>query len=167
MEGPLRKGRRGRGRFLIGITAAVLAAGGVGMAHGIRREPPRAILHVGEGALAVELARTPEARASGLSRRASLPEHAGMLFAFPDAAIRTIWMKDMLFPLDVVWIRDGRVVGVSEHVRPEPGVPDSALRRSASQGPVDRILEVNAGWTARHGVRMGDRAVLQRFPTRP
>lgn len=106
----------------------------------------------------VELARTPAEWARGLGFRTSLPENAGMLFVFPTPLQQTFWMKDTYIPLDLLWIRDRRVIGVAEHIQPEPGVPDIGLRRYSSPGPVDRVLEVNAGWVLRHGIRVGDTA---------
>lgn len=113
-------------------------------------------LRVGSSTVAVEFARVPEAWARGLSNRDSLPEGVGMLFVFPAAEQRIFWMKDTRMPLDLVWIRDGTVIGITAGVQPEPGVADALLRRYPSPGAVDQALEVNAGWAAGHGVNVGD-----------
>jgi uncharacterized membrane protein (UPF0127 family) len=80
-----------------------------------------------------------------------------MLFTYPDRRLRTFWMRGMRFPIDIVWINADRVTGVERNVPvPEGGVP---LYRS--DGPVDRVLEVGAGWAARNEIRAGDPVVIR------
>ena len=52
----------------------------------------------------IELALTPQQRTTGLMFRTELPDNAGMLFVFPDAAERAFWMKDTLLPLRLAYI---------------------------------------------------------------
>lgn len=117
-------------------------------------------LRIGTAVILVESARTPAAWARGLAHRDTLPSDAGMLFVFPSAERRTFWMKDTRIPLDLIWIRDGRVVGITRDVLPEPGVPDAELQRYPSPEPVDLVLEINRGWAAEYGIRVGDRVAL-------
>jgi uncharacterized membrane protein (UPF0127 family) len=117
------------------------------------------IVHEG-GAIVAEVARTPEQRAAGLSNRASLPPDAGMLFVYETPRRPSFWMHQTLIPLDMVWIDAGkRVVQVHAGVQPEPGVPDSELRRYSPDSDVLYVLELNAGAAAAYGVDPGD--VLQ------
>lgn len=118
-------------------------------------------LRVGSSTVEVELARSPFAWARGLSGRDSLPQERGMLFVFPVAEPREFWMKDTRMPLYMIWIREGTVVGVTADVQPEPGVADVALRPYPSPGNVDQVLEVNAGWAAARGVKIGDAVRLE------
>ncbi len=113
-------------------------------------------IRLGNLSIDVEVARTAEERERGLAGRSSLPEDIGMLFLFDEPAPRFFWMRGMEFPIDIVWILGDRVVGVSESVLPEPGVPEDQLRRYASPGPADAVLEVRAGWARERGVRSGD-----------
>ena len=117
---------------------------------------PIALLRVGQADVRVEIARNLSDQARGLGGRKSLTADAGMLFVFEAAADRTFWMKDTHIPLDFLWIRDGRVVGITENVQPEPGVSDPLLRQYHSPELVDQVLEVNAGWTVQHGVGVGE-----------
>jgi uncharacterized membrane protein (UPF0127 family) len=74
-----------------------------------------------------------------------------------------IWMKGMRFPLDLVWIDGGRVVDVTARVPDQPpGTPDAELPVYAPSRPANRVLEVNAGWAARNGVRPGDKVLYSR-----
>ena len=75
-----------------------------------------------------------------------------------DSGAVAIWMKEMLFDLDLVWIgEDCTVVDVTGKApRPEPGTPDARLPTYRSSVPATYSLEVNAGDVERLGVRVGD-----------
>lgn len=146
------------GLAVLGIGARVVRYGAT-RSLTAEREPSveeRGTLRVGETVVTVEFARTPDAWARGLAHRADLPEGHGMLFEFPSTEERVFWMKDTRIALDIIWMRSGAVVGITAEVLPEPGVPDEALRRYPSPGPVDTVLEVPAGWAAAHGAAVGD-----------
>jgi hypothetical protein len=103
--------------------------------------------------LHVDIAATPAARAQGLSGRASLGEDEGMLFLFPAPGQHQFWMKDMLFPLDFLWIREGRIIDMSVDVQPPS--PDGDMHIVSPFEPADTVLEVRAGFAAAHGLRTG------------
>lgn len=106
--------------------------------------------------LALELARTSEERARGLSDHQPLTDTQGMLFIFPDKAERTFWMKDMRFPLDIIWLEDDRVANISRNLPPEGETPQKTYRSDAA---VNYVLEVPAGWADRHRLEIGDRII--------
>lgn len=112
----------------------------------------RAILPDGM-TVVVEVADSPAERARGLSDRGALSPDAGMLFTFDEPDERQFWMKDMRFPIDIVWIRDGRVIGVDANVPVEDGPPWTTYRSPES---VDAVLELNAGMAERHAVTNGE-----------
>ena len=73
-----------------------------------------------EATLTVEVADTPSARVRGLSGRAALPANRGLLFDFKRDGRHGIWMKDMRFAIDIIWLdHDARVVDVKRGARPE------------------------------------------------
>lgn len=88
-----------------------------------------------------EQAATAEAQREGLGGRDSVPEGTGMWFPIEPAQRTEVWMQDTRVPLDVVWIRDGRVTGL---VTLQPCSTDPCPRE-ASPGVVDAILEAPAG----------------------
>lgn len=100
----------------------------------------------------IEFARTPEEHARGLMYRDSLPENHGMLFVFPDTSLRNFWNKNTLIPLDIIWIREGRVVGIS--YLPKANETGAAVTVSSPE-PADHVLEVGSEWAARHGISIG------------
>lgn len=114
----------------------------------------KAWVRVGDGApVAVEIADTPALRERGLSGRQGLASGHGMLFLFGRTDRYGFWMKDMLFPIDIIWIRDGAVVDFMTDVPPVPAgvVPPSYFARE----PIDAVLEVPAGFCRERGLRIG------------
>ena len=82
----------------------------------------------------------------GLSGRASLPPDYGMIFLYEDKDIPEFWMKDVLFPLDIIWIDDGVIIDIHENVPPpNPNTPDNQLELYSPKQPITMVLEVNAG----------------------
>lgn len=103
--------------------------------------------------VAVEIAATPPTRTQGLSGHLPLEDDEGMLFLFEWPDRYGFWMKDMLFSLDIIWIRDGLIVDISTDVpAPQPG---EEIANAMPREAVDAVLEVNAGFAARHGLRLG------------
>lgn len=104
--------------------------------------------------LRVEVARTPAAQGRGLMGRTELPAGTGMLFVWPEAADRTFWMRDTLIPLDIAWVQDGRVRGVTA-MQPCEEAQAADCERYPSPGPVDAAIEAPPGTFA--GVENGAR----------
>jgi len=100
----------------------------------------------------VEIARTPQEQARGLMHRESLAPDAGMLFVHSSESQQSMWMKNTLIPLDMLFIRrDGRISRI--HQRAVPG----SLESISSRGRVLAILELRGGTVARLGIKVGDR----------
>ncbi len=105
-------------------------------------------------AFAVEIAATDAERAKGLMFRRELAVNAGMLFDFATPQPVTMWMKNTLLPLDMLFVaEDGRVVNIAE--RTVPG----SLAAISSDEPVRFVIEINGGTASRLRLRAGDRVV--------
>ncbi len=100
----------------------------------------------------VEIADTAAERVQGLSFHEPLLENEGMLFLFETKEIQGFWMKDMLFPIDIIWIDGDTVVGFQQ----DAPLEDPVHTIYYSPVPVDRVLEVQAGFVAQNGVQVGD-----------
>lgn len=108
-------------------------------------------------AVEIEVARTPEEQARGLSGRESLAENAGMLFVYEQSITPSFWMKEMNFPLDIIWIgEDKKIVDITENMLPET-YPQTFQPKAL----VQYVLEVNAGWAKNHNISIDDRAEFQ------
>lgn len=112
-------------------------------------------ISIGKNIFTVELATTTIEQARGLSFRANLAEGTGMLFAF-SPGVQRFWMKDMNFPIDMIWIAGDKVAGFAQNAAPQPGVAFWNLTIYTSPAGVDNVLEVNAGTVARDGITIGD-----------
>lgn len=108
----------------------------------------------------IEVADDAGKQARGLSGRARLCDRCGMLFTYSTPAIRSFWMSDMRFPLDFVWIRDGRIIDVTPNV-PHPEANSEPVTVE-SAAPADMVLEVPAGTIVRYGWSLGDRVTIRR-----
>lgn len=106
---------------------------------------------VGSTKIPVEVAATAAEQHQGLSDRTSLAADSGMFFPILDSNQTGFWMKDMKFPLDFIYFDQDRVVETKENV-PTALVPLPFFPKEA----VDAVLEVNAGYIAAHGIKVGD-----------
>lgn len=113
---------------------------------------------VGGVPLLVEVVLTEPARERGLSGRPSLPQGEGMLFVFEKPGSWGIWMKDMQFPLDIIWVRADGVVSTIEKDVPPSSYPTAFYPKTPD---VLYVVEVQAGWAQAHGVAEGSSVVIQ------
>ena len=112
---------------------------------------------VGDTVIVIERAKSPQEHALGLGGRKSLGERMGMLFIFEEKRNSQFWMKGMEFPIDIIWLVDGRVVALDEGAKVAPHLKDDELPRYAAPVPFDRVLEVEAGNAKKWGVSVGTR----------
>lgn len=113
---------------------------------------PKEII-IGQTKFEVEVADTPSSQAKGLSGHRPLLENTGMLFIFSQLTMPGFWMKDMNFPLDIVWISGGKVVDILENLAPD----DSPNRKVYyPKQMIDGVLEVAAGSVLKNNIKIGD-----------
>ena len=112
----------------------------------------RGVVHVGEATFRVDIADTREKRGLGLSGRPQLADGEGMLFVFPSSGKYPFWMKDMNFPLDIIWIDEHHtIVYIAPFLTPE-----SYPTAYAPEGNAQYVLEVSAGTAAAKGMVVGE-----------
>lgn len=105
----------------------------------------------------VLIARDRKTISQGLSDLPFLPPDTGMLFLLPERYIPAFWMKNMHFPLDIIWIDNNSVVDIA-HDCPAEGRNPSVRYRPET--PVEAVLEVNAGFAEKNSIQVGDRVIL-------
>jgi hypothetical protein len=101
-----------------------------------------------------EVVRTETRIEKGLGGRESLADGRGMLFEMLESEPQHFWMKGMLFPIDIIWIQNGRVIGCEKNISP------SDPRTFASPSDAGYVLEVPAGFCDRHSVKVNDEVKL-------
>lgn len=102
----------------------------------------------------LELAVTTKEKEKGLGGRDSLPADTGMLFPYDHKEQYMFWMKDMKFPLEIIWIDGNKVADLTKNV--PPPTSDQDIVRLAPKVAVDKVLEVNAGTVDRLNIKIGD-----------
>ena len=145
---------------LAALVLAVFVAQAGGVAHFVGSED-RATVTITDGdeELAVvdsEVADGSRERYTGLSDHESLGEDEGMLFVFENEDERSFVMRDMAFPLDILFIdADGRITTIHE----APTEEDSDL--TSYRGEAKWVLEVNYGYADANGIEEGDRVEIE------
>jgi len=105
----------------------------------------------------VDIAKTPREWSLGLSGRESMNMNEGMLFIFDKKERPRFWMKDMLFPIDIIWIVDGAIIQIEQNVKhPEKDTPLNELEIYQPFVPVEYVLEVNAGFVKKYQIAVRD-----------
>jgi hypothetical protein len=99
-------------------------------------------VQAGDCVFMVETALNPAQQYQGLSHRTSLDADKGMLFLFSPAADKTFVMRKMNFPLDLIFIRNHRIVNLYHEAAPEGKSPETSYHSGV---PVDAVLEIKAG----------------------
>jgi uncharacterized membrane protein (UPF0127 family) len=104
----------------------------------------------------VRVADTDETKELGLSYFKLLPEKQGMLFVFPQLGIYSFWMKDMNFPLDIIWLDENlkivdRLINVDPSTYPETYTPSASAAY---------VLEISANTADQYGFTNGSIAEL-------
>lgn len=97
-----------------------------------------------------EVVSSDEKMQKGLGGRSKMCQFCGMLFEFSEAGRYSFWMKDMRFPLDIVWISKNKVVHIEKNVKPDF---DGILTPSED---ADNVLELNAGTVDKSDLQIGD-----------
>ncbi len=116
-------------------------------------EMARTDIRVPSGTIHALVAATEAEQSLGLGERASLPKDSGMLFVFQEVGAYGFWMKDMRFPIDIIWIGEGKVVDVTHDATvPTPG---RELATYSPSDPADAVLEINAGVAGADGIVPG------------
>lgn len=107
---------------------------------------------IGNTVLKLEVADSPAEQEYGLMNRTYLDADRGMLFVFADEQPRTFWMKDTLISLDIIFLdAQKRVVMIHKNTQ-----PNQTVEVYPSGSPAKYVIEVNAGWSDQHGVKIGE-----------
>jgi len=102
--------------------------------------------------LDIEVAKNESERMKGLMDRFSLPDNAGMLFIFEREEPRSFWMKNTYISLDIIYINSNKeIVSIQKYAQPR------TTSSIPSEMPAMYVLEVNAGFADKYGLKPGDK----------
>ena len=103
-----------------------------------------------------QIATTSQQKQRGLCCRDSLPQNAGMLFVYETPENHRFWMKDTRIPLDIYWLDAKKnIVHIEHDVQ-----PSSFPKTYGTDIPSQYVLETNAGFAKKHGIRVGDKVAF-------
>jgi uncharacterized membrane protein (UPF0127 family) len=102
----------------------------------------------------VELAQTSQEKQIGLSNTNSIAENEGMLFLFDEADYYSFWMRDMKFPIDIIFINGNKVTTIISNALP-PSKTNGSLTTFQPKIKSDKVLEVNAGIAKKYNIQEG------------
>ena len=112
----------------------------------------RTTLRAGTHNYDLQLVTTAAAQEKGLGGRNDMPRESGMLFVFQNSATHCFWMKDMQFPLDIIWTdKTHKVV----YIQPELA-PNTYPRTFCPPRPAQYVIELNAGEATRASIHIGE-----------
>jgi len=142
------------GIIITGVIGLVLATAIYFMSSGFQS---RTTLYLGDGIFDVTLAFDQESRDLGLAGVEELKPNEGLLMAFPTNDKWSIWMKDMLIPLDIIWLDDSkRVVYIVEDADPDGG--EQALFTPTKKAKY--VVELGAGTVRTQNIKIGRSAIF-------
>lgn len=112
-------------------------------------------LELNTGCYQLEYADTEQERVNGLSGRDKLDQNHGLLFVFNQSSKQCIWMKDMKFNIDILWLdHDKKVTKIEENVSPD------TYPTSYCQGDTKYVIELNSGDVQGNGIQVGQKLVF-------
>lgn len=114
---------------------------------------PTQEIQIGGITVKAEIANNFKLRERGLSGHIPLQEDEGMLFVFERSGVYGFWMKEMLFPLDIIWVNDQKqIVYIKKDARPE-SYPEAFTPDTSAL----YVLELSSGFSDRHNLKIGDK----------
>lgn len=135
--------------LVIAVLAALLSTAMVGKGQNHGR-----IAMINQREITIETAVTPEQQYQGLSGREAICADCGMLFDFSESGPKTFVMRNMRFPLDIIFIDNGVIKNIAANLEPEDSAPRNFYE---STGAADQVLEVNGGYCAKYDIKPGDK----------
>ena len=143
---------------IIVVLAVVLVLSILGfyIAKNQMQKPEIKKLQIGDKNYRVEIVKSEKDQAKGLSGRDNLGDINGMLFIYPDSQMRSFWMNNMRFDLDIIWINKGKIIGFTENI------PYLDQKKSyKSSGKCDMVLELESDRVKKDNLQVGNRVEIK------
>lgn len=105
------------------------------------------------------IAKTDKEKEIGLSSKNDLPSNTGMIFLFDTPGMYAFWMKDMKFPLDIIYIKGDKIVTIINNLQnPTPNNDTWQIVKPIEASNL--VLEINAGLAKKYNFQIGDSVKL-------
>jgi len=118
---------------------------------------PHATVRIGDGVFAARVAKTSDERKEGLSGTSDLRQDQAMLFVYDRDDKWSIWMKDMNYPIDIIWLdKDKKVVYIVKNAPPESYPYETFTPKQEAR----YVLEIPAGTVGPKSITIGTEAMF-------
>ncbi len=101
------------------------------------------------------IASSQKEREVGLSETKSLPQDQGMIFLFEKPDYYSFWMKNMTFPIDIIYINKDKIVTIQSNTQPVKGQENPIVYTPTE--PSDKVLEITSGLSEKYSFKKGDK----------
>lgn len=148
--------------ILIAILAAVIffRSGFFNRQPSIKSDEPQ--ISIDSKNFKLLLAKSEDEQIKGLSNREAIDQNTGMLFIFKEKDFYPFWMKNMKFPIDIIYISDNKVVDIYQNVKPQENETDtSKIRIYRPKEKANYVLEMNAGKAKENNIKIGDEVAIK------
>jgi len=148
--------------MLVAIGAAALFSQGSTQGAG-SADAKMPSVKIGKNVVKLEVAASDKEIQRGLMYRTSMPEDQGMVFLFHPPRAVNFWMYHTLIPLDMLFVKDGKIVKIFENVPPcrSEDPKECPLYPEGPGMTVSEVIELNGGYSKRHEVKEGDSVNFQ------
>lgn len=111
----------------------------------------------------VDVAKTSKDKEIGLSSKKTISSDYGMYFPFDKPDYYAFWMKNMNFPIDIIFLRDNKIVTIFSNV-PAPASATDNLPLYQPEEPANAVLEIQSGLSKKYGLVKGDSVTFKNLP---
>ncbi len=140
-------------KFLIVLTILAVFLIGLGIWQSLKKYP---FVRINNYEFKLQIAKTAKEQEIGLSKYEDLSKNLGMIFPFERPDYYSFWMKQMKFPIDIIYIKDGKIVTIYKNVKPPKSGNESLLIYKPKE-PANMVLEINAGLSDKYKFKEGDK----------
>ena len=114
------------------------------------------IIEINSQKIVLEISNSDREKVSGLSYRKSLCDYCGMLFVYKEPAVNNFWMREMNFPLDIIWLDENKkIIYIEENLKPE-----TFPKTFGPKGSSMYVLEFNENFVKENNMKLGDKINL-------
>jgi uncharacterized protein len=120
------------------------------------------VVTIGDHNFKVVVASSQKEQEIGLSKTKSLSQDQGMIFLFQKLDYYLFWMKNMKFPIDIIYINNDKIVTIKNNVQiPKNNVGNLTIYSPTE--PADKVLEIQAGLSQKYKFKNGDKLKYENF----
>ncbi len=102
----------------------------------------------------LDVAKSAQEQEIGLAKYNKLPQNMAMLFPFSNYGYYSFWMKNMKFPIDIIYIKNNKIVDIFTNV-PNPKSENEKLKIYISKSKANYVLEINANLSKKYNFKIG------------